>query len=158
KGEAALLLWLDQKDDLLAGRTPRSKDGLSVLEMCTKFLLAKKKVLDSGEIVLRTFHDYKDICKRITNYFGPKRLVDDLRPDDFAAFRAAEAKAGGHVHVANMVQRSRTVFKFAYEAGLILHPMRFGPTFRKPNKKAMRLAKARKPKKMFEAADIVKLL
>ena len=31
KGEAAIQLWADQKDDLLAGRTPRaSRDGLTV--------------------------------------------------------------------------------------------------------------------------------
>jgi hypothetical protein len=32
-------LWLDQKDELLAGRTPREvKEGLTVGEMCDHFL------------------------------------------------------------------------------------------------------------------------
>src|SRR5262249_11597783 len=39
KGEAALKLWLDQRDDLLAGRTPRTPgDGLTVRDLCNRFL------------------------------------------------------------------------------------------------------------------------
>src|SRR6476620_11041297 len=51
KGEAALKLWLDQKDDLLAGRTPRdSFDGLTVHDLCNHFVAAKEKQRDAGEI------------------------------------------------------------------------------------------------------------
>jgi hypothetical protein len=43
KGEAAVTLWLDQKDDLLSGRTPRpSKDGFTVGDLCNHFLTAKE--------------------------------------------------------------------------------------------------------------------
>jgi len=41
KGEAALVLWLDQRDDLLAGRTPRSKvETFAVEDLCDTFLNA----------------------------------------------------------------------------------------------------------------------
>jgi hypothetical protein len=41
KGETALNLWLDQNDELLAGRTPRSTpDGLTVRDLCNHFLTA----------------------------------------------------------------------------------------------------------------------
>ena len=53
-GQAALLLWLEQKDDLLAGRKPRSNDGLTITELCTRFLLSKQKPLESGELSPRT--------------------------------------------------------------------------------------------------------
>lgn len=37
KGEAALAKWLNEKDDLLAGRTPRvAGDGLAVADLCSK--------------------------------------------------------------------------------------------------------------------------
>ena len=39
EGKAALDKWLDQKDDLLAGRTPRaSGDGLTIRDLCNRFL------------------------------------------------------------------------------------------------------------------------
>ena len=42
KGQAALQVWLGQKDDLLGGRLPRTKgDGLTVAELCNRFLHGK---------------------------------------------------------------------------------------------------------------------
>ena len=45
KGEAALQLWLDQRDDLLAGRTPRSTpgDGLTVGTLCAIIFSDRKR-------------------------------------------------------------------------------------------------------------------
>lgn len=41
KGDAALRKWLDEKDDLLASRTPRAKtEGLTVGELCDRFIQA----------------------------------------------------------------------------------------------------------------------
>src|SRR5262245_13019535 len=58
KGEKAIRLWLEQKDDLLAGRTPRGHtDGLSVAELCDRFLQAKDQQLDAGEITSVTHRD-----------------------------------------------------------------------------------------------------
>jgi hypothetical protein len=51
KGEAALNLWLDQKDALLAGRTPRDpSDGLTVRDVCNHFLTFKEEQRDCGEL------------------------------------------------------------------------------------------------------------
>lgn len=42
KGEAVLLQWLDQKDDLLAGRTPRATgSALGVTDLLNHFLTHK---------------------------------------------------------------------------------------------------------------------
>src|SRR5476649_2923630 len=61
KGEAALLLWLDQRDDLLAGRTPRVQgDGLTMRDLANRFLSAKQNLLDSRELSARTWRDYFD--------------------------------------------------------------------------------------------------
>ena len=47
KGEKALQLWLDQKDDLLAGRTPRAgcTDAATVEDICNQFLAHKEGLL-----------------------------------------------------------------------------------------------------------------
>jgi hypothetical protein len=51
KREAALQLWRDQKDALLAGRTPRvTSDGLIVASLCNHFLTAKEQQRDAGDI------------------------------------------------------------------------------------------------------------
>jgi integrase len=155
KGEAAVKLWLDQKDDLLAGRTPRtSTDELTVRELCNRFLTAKQQQADAGDIRQRSFADYLGTCKTLVDAFGPTRLVDDLAADDFQSLRASFAKRWGVHRLGNEVQRTRTVFKFGYEAGLIDKPMRFGPTFKRPATRIMRAHRQKNGLRMFEAAEL----
>jgi hypothetical protein len=54
------------------------------------------------------------------------------------------AKIWGVHRISTEVQRIRTLFRYGYESGLIDRPMRFGPEFKKPNRKTMRLARAAK--------------
>ena len=43
-GQRALNARLDQRDDLLAGRTPRAKgEGFTVRDLCNRFLAAKEQ-------------------------------------------------------------------------------------------------------------------
>src|SRR5262249_31981921 len=115
KGEAALQIWADQKDDLIAGRAPRAKkDGLTGGEMCDRFLQAKDLQLDSGEITHLTRNDYEQTTDRIVAKFGKNRLVADLASDDFEALRRVFATTRGPVALGNEIQRVRVVFKYAY--------------------------------------------
>jgi integrase len=156
---AALQKYQEQRDDLHAGRTPRvAADGLTLRDMVNRFLTAKKHQLDTGEITARTFTDYHATCKRLIDTFGVSRLVVDLASDDFERLRAELAKARGPVALGNEVQRVRVVFKYAYDAGLIDRPMRYGPTFKRPSKKVLRAARHAKGPRMFEAAEIRRLL
>ena len=98
KGEAALRKWLDEKDDLLAGRTPRTKSaGLTVGGMCDRFLQAKDSQLTAGEITRLTRNDYEQTTDRIVAHFGKNRLVTDLASDDFEALRSSISKTRGPV-------------------------------------------------------------
>ena len=45
--------------------------------------------------------------------------MSDLRSDDFEALRADIAKTRAAVSIGNEIQRTRIVFKYAYDAGLI---------------------------------------
>ena len=49
KGQAALEQWLEQKDDLLAGREPRAKkdDELTIADLCNQFLAHKEQLRDN---------------------------------------------------------------------------------------------------------------
>jgi integrase len=159
KGEAALRLWLDQKDDLFAGRTPRDKsDGLTVAELCDRFLQAKDQQLDAGEITAVTRLDYKKTTDRLVAQFGKNRLVTDLASDDFEALRANIAKTRGPVSLGNEIQRIRVVFKYGFDAGLSQQPMRYGPLFKRPSRKVLRLQRAKKGQRMIESTDVRRML
>jgi integrase len=161
KGEAALILWLDKKDDLLAGREPRAKGdpgGLVVGDLCNQFLAAKEALRDNHELSPRTFLTYHGTCADVCKAFGRNRLVSDLLPDDFRKLRIALAKKRGLVALGNAVTRVRSIFKFAFDEGLILAPVKCGQDFKKPKKE--RIAAKREEQRakhgdqMFEAAEI----
>ena len=148
-------LWADQKDDLLAGRTPRAnRDGLTVGDLCNHFLTAKEQQRDAGDITPRTFADYFTTAQAARRRIRPNRLVDDLAADDFQALRASSPSDGARHRLGNEVQRVRTVFKYGYDAGLIDKPVRFGPTFKRPTTRIMRAHRQKKAPRMFEAAEL----
>jgi hypothetical protein len=61
--DAALAKYLEQKDDLHAGREPRAAPGdLTVKEAVNDFLNAKKDLAAAGELTQRTLDDYEEVC------------------------------------------------------------------------------------------------
>lgn len=153
--QGALERYLDQKDDLHAGRTPRkSNEGLVVRDLLNRFLTAKQAMVDTGEIAARTFADYHTTCKTIGEAFGLARLVEDLASNDFEQLRRNLAKKRGPVALGNEIQRIRVVFKYAYDAALIDKPIRYGPTFKRPSKRILRKARNANGPRMFEADEI----
>jgi integrase len=157
--QGALTKYLEQKDDLHAGRTPRvANDGLTVSGLCNRFLTTKRQLLDTGELSPQSWQDYFLTCERTAKVFGRDRLVTDLAADDFERLRAVLAKQWGPVRLGNTIQRVRSVFKFGYEAGLIDKPVRYGPGFKRPSRKVLRLSRAAKGTKMFEASELKAML
>jgi integrase len=160
KGKAALDMWLDQKDYLLAGREPRMKtdEGIVIGELCNRFLAAKEELRDNQELSPRTFLTYYGTCEEVVKAFGRNRLVPDLTPDDFRKLRAKLSKTRGLVTLGNVITRTRSIFKFAFDEGLILTPIRYGQAFAKPRKDridAMREEqRAKHGPQMFEAPEI----
>ena len=56
KGQAALGRWLAQRDDLLAGRMPRSASGAAtVRDLCNRFCTTMEQRRDAGSISHRSF-------------------------------------------------------------------------------------------------------
>jgi integrase len=157
--ERALATWLDQKDELLAGRTPRAKtEGLAIKGLANHFLTAKRHLLDTRELSQRTFDDYYATCARLIDVFGKTRLVIDLAASDFNLLRAKLAKTWGPVAVGNEINRIRGVFKYAFDAALIDRPVRYGPQFKRPSRKVLRIARAEKGPRLFEAEQLRKII
>jgi integrase len=159
EGVAALNKWLDQKDDLLAGRTPRgTAGGLTVHDLCNRFLTNRRGKMESGELAAVSFADYHDTCARILRTFGPNKLVTDLAPIDFERFRAAMAKNWSPVTLGNEITRVRVVLHYAEQNQLIPTMVRYGSEFKKPSKKTLRKARQAKGVRMFEATDLRKII
>jgi hypothetical protein len=157
--EGALNKYLDQKDDLYAGRKPRlTGEGFTIRDLCNHFLNSKRHLLDTRELSPRTFADYKAVTDRIIETFGRERLVEDLRPEDFEKLRARLAKTRGPVALGNAIIRVRVVFKYASENGLIPHRVVYGQGFKRPSQKSLRKARNAKGPRMFEAAELRKIV
>jgi integrase len=157
--DAALARYLEQKEALHAGRTPRAELGaLTVKDLANAFLNRKQALLDAGELSPRTWAEYKETCDLLVAAFGKHRLVTDLLADDFAKLRNKLAKRFGPVRLGNTIQRVRSVFKLAVDDALIDRPVSFGQGFQRPSKKVLRLHRAKQGKKLFTADEIQMLL
>jgi integrase len=157
--DGALARYLAQKDDLHAGRAPRpDTSAVTVKALCNAFLNHKQSLVDAGELSLRTWNEYKAACHEALAAFGKGRLVSDLRPDDFAALRKHMAKKWGAHRLAKIIQYVRSIFKFAFDAELIDRPVRFGPGFKRPSKKVIRLNRAEAGPKLFTPEEVRRLI
>jgi hypothetical protein len=85
--------------------------GLDVRALCNHFLTAKLRLLRSGEITPRTLDDYRATTDRLVAEFGARRLVADLRADDFDKLRsglaASEVFSCGNMTLARASERLR---------------------------------------------------
>jgi integrase len=157
--DGALTKYLEQKDALHAGRKPRADpEALTVKDAANAFLNAKQALVDAGELSPRTWAEYKAMAEELVGHTGKARLVSDLGPDDFAALRNKLAKKWGPHRLTNAIQYIRSIFKHAYDADLTDRPVRFGPGFKRPSKKTVRLHKAGQGVRLFTAEEVRRLL
>jgi integrase len=156
----ALTKYSEQKDDLHAGRKPRPQQaGVTVKDVANDFLNAKQALVDAGELSPRTWADYKQVCDLVVAQFGKGRLASDVGPDDFAALRNKVAKKWGPQRLGSKpIQYTRCLFKHALDAELLDRAARFGPGFKRPNKKVLRLNRAEQGPRLFTADEIRRLL
>jgi integrase len=157
--DGALKKYLEQKDALHSGRKPRlDPEALTVKDAANAFLNAKKALLGAGELSVHTWANYKRAADTLVSHMGKSRLVADLDPQDFAALRNKMAKRWGPHRLAVTIQHIRSVFKHAFDAGLIDKPVRFGPEFKRPTKKTFRLHRAEKGPKLFTPDELRSIL
>jgi hypothetical protein len=147
--DGALKKYLEQKGSLHAGRKPRAAtEGATVHELVNRFLNQKHALVDVGELSPRTWTDYKDATDQVVAGFGERRLLDDLAPDDFTVLRNQMGKKWGPHRLGKTIQCIRSVFKFAFEVGLLPTPLRYGPGFRRPSTKTLRVYRVKQGLKL----------
>lgn len=166
----ALELWNEQRDDLYGRRQPRvtrdhsgklvrATSGLTVEDLCNRFLQAKLQKLESEEITPRTFAEYRQTTDQIVKTFdNGSRLVSDLSPDDFATLRAKLAKRYGPVRLGTEIQKVRIVFKLAEKRRWIEREVDYGDGFEKPSKAIIRKHRAARGHRLFEASELRQLI
>jgi integrase len=151
--------YLEQKDALHAGKKPRDgAEGVTVKEAVNAFLNAKQDLVNSGELSPRTMAGYESAGVMLAAHMGKARLVADLDPQDFTALRGKMAKKWGPHRLGTTIQYVRSIFKYAFDSDLITVPVKFGPSFKKPSKKTMRLHKAKQGVKLFTAEELSRIL
>ena len=159
--KAALDEYQRQAGDLHAGLPPTPKTTrLTIRELVNHFLSAKRLKVESGAMRPTMFVSYSRTCEDLVAAFG-NREVEGLRPADFSLLMSQlYAKGWGAVSIANAVQRVRTVFRYAGpdQAGLISRAVSYGPDFRRPERRVLRIARANAGPRMFEATDLQTIL
>jgi integrase len=157
--QAALDKYLAEKDALHAGRKPRpDPEAVTVKDAVNAFCMAKKALVEAGELSELTMADYTLIGRLLLVQAGKGRLVADIGPDDFAALRKRLAKRWGPHRILKLVQYVRSIFKHAFETGLIPAPVRFGPDFKRPSKKTLRQNRAKRGAQLFAPEEIRRML
>jgi len=157
--DGALTKYLEQKDALHSGRKPRrDSEALTIKEAANAFLNAKDALLASGELSPHTRANYQRAAVELVAHMGKARLVSDLDPQDFASLRNKLARKWGPHRLAVTIQHIRSIFKHAFDEGLISVPVRFGPGFKRPTKKTFRLHRAEQGLKLFSAEEIRRVI
>ena len=142
----------------ISGVVRDATEALTLRDLVNRFLTAKQRRLDGGEMSPRSFNDYFHTASLFLSGLGKDRRADDITPADFGMLRTHLAKGRGPVSLGAHIQRIRCMFKFAFDGGLMDRPVRFGPEFEKPSRKAVRQARNERPDRMFEPAEIKTLL
>ena len=164
KGQRAIEEWLRVKDALIAGRPRPSSDsdGVTLKELCNKFLASKRINVTLGKLSPRTFVEYSRTTNLLIESFGKDRPVHTLAPSDFEKLYATLAGKHGIITLGKEVCMVRTVFKYALGNDLIEKAVTFGTEFVTPTKGDKRRHRARHKQangaKMFQAADVRTML
>ena len=147
--DAALQNYVDQRDDIHAGRDPKRQagvatpNGLTVADMVNHYLESLSRKVERGTRSARHFSDCVQTGTFLVEHFGRRTSAGTLRAADFSALRDAFPSSWGHEKSKNEIQRIRTVFRWAAESELIPGVPNFGPDFKKPGKSEIRRGKAR---------------
>src|SRR5262245_25954638 len=114
--------------------------------------------MDAGELSPRTWPDSRSIMDLLAEGIGKHRAIADLAPQDFAARKSKLYKRNGPHRMSTVIQVIRCAFKHAYESDTLDRPMRFGPSFKRTNRKTLRLHRARQGAKLFTREEVRQLL
>ena len=161
-GQKALKRWIKEKDHLLAGLEPPADDDsgvITVRSVCNAFMESKEAAKDSGDLAQRTYDELLGTCKLFMTVVPASTPAKVVGPVHFAKMLAAiNRKCTSPNTRGKFVGQIKSLFKAAYETGLIERPANFGLSFSKPKQKAYRKHENAKGDQTFSAEQIRLLL
>lgn len=156
----ALERWLAERDFLLAGRLPpkAGADYASVEYVCERFAQSKQTLFETGRIGERFADECRDYAQIVMECLGPMADAEALGPEDFDRLLVEFSKRWGPTRTRNAVKMTRQIFKHAVDCGYLSRNARFGPNFRGPSKREMRVHRAKQGPRLFEPAQVLGIL
>lgn len=153
--EGALKRYLAEKDYLLSGVVPPSQSGHTVLEVCDRFIEAKKLEVATGELSSRTFDDYYRNCQLLVRAAGDM-VVECMFPDDYQRIRSELAKDVGMTTLSNRIRMARIALRYISEISDF--SPRFGKAFKEPSARLKRRSRMESGAKMHSREQILEAL
>ena len=135
-----------------------SDDSIKVADIADQWCQKMQDLVKSGERSQRTLDEYIATGQFVIDHFGKARNADSLSPNDFAGLRRKLAERYGINGLNKRVVQVRTMFKFAFDQGLIDQPVRYGQSFDQPDAKALRKHRRNAGAKDFTADEIRSML
>jgi integrase len=142
---------------LLSQGLEPAADDIGLRELFNRYLTAKKRELDAGEIGERALSDSAATLRRVFGTLND-RLVSTLVPDDFAKLKQRLAKGRSIITVSGDIRRFKAAINWAHREGLIGHLPRFGEDFKLAPARVVRLAKSRRAALVFQPDELRRLL
>lgn len=144
------------------GEAP-AKGIITVEDVVNDYLVAKRELLDNGELSPRTFADHIRTGKFILAAIDRNRDIETIGPDDFAALRkklavGRKGRRRSLLTLGILITRCRSVFTFAVNVGHRKSALLYGVSFDKPTARAMEISDKDKPKKRYTAAQCRSLI
>ncbi|MEX0653500.1 MAG: tyrosine-type recombinase/integrase [Phycisphaeraceae bacterium] len=158
--DAALKKYQRIGPDLHAGRQPRTdenQDGLTLAELCGRYLLTRRRDLEAGKISRRTYRNYELITVNILEWLDGGVRVAEMTPQHFETLRQQAARQWGLTRQSTFAVWTRTIFNWAYDQRLISRPIEFG-SFRGPTAREKRARRNRMAKNLFTPDEVRRLL
>jgi integrase len=157
---AALTLYLEQKDALEHGRRPVVLDAsaMTVRQMVYNCLAAKKLLIESGELTPSTWRRYERYGEKLITVVGASVPVNQLTPKDFENYRKELQKTHKRLEaIRSGLRQTKAFFNWAEGEGYI-NKIRFGSAFKEPGRLAIDRARAEAGDRVFTPTQLQAIL
>jgi integrase len=135
-----------------------SDDSVKVADIADQWCQRMQDLVNSGERSQRTLDEYIATGQFVIDLFGKARNADSLCPVDFSRLRSKLAERYGINGLNKRIVQVRTMFKFAFDEGLVDKPAQYGQSFDQPDAKALRKHRRNVGSKDYTADEIRSML